>query len=413
MTSGLFTHTRGPAVLVLEDGRVFRGRSYGAQGVTLGEIVFSTGMTGYQETLTDPSYHRQIVVMTAPHVGNTGMNDEDGESDRIRVAGFVIRDPALRPSNWRSRRPLEADLQEAGVVGLCDVDTRAITRHIREAGAMRAGLFSGPDAEAGEKELLARVLAAPTMSGARLADEVSTAKAYVVPAVGERRAVVAALDLGIKAMTPRLMAERGIEVHVLPAASSYDELRAVPGITEGAARRGGGPDGVFLSNGPGDPATADEQVTLLRRVLDERIPYFGICFGNQLFGRALGFGTYKLGYGHRGINQPVLDRATGRVEITAQNHGFAVDAPLDGPVTAPSDASNGTSYGRVEVSHLGLNDQVVEGLRCLDIPAFSVQYHPEAAAGPHDSSYLFDRYLDLMLGEQQPGSTDHQQEGLV
>jgi carbamoyl-phosphate synthase small subunit len=388
---------RGQAVLVLEDGRVFRGRSFGAEGTTTGEIVFSTGMTGYQETLTDPSYHRQIVVMTAPHVGNTGMNDEDPESRRIWVAGYVVRDPALRPSNWRSRRSLEDELRCAGVVGLCDVDTRAITRHIREAGAMRAGIFSGAAAQAPDRELLAAVLAAPVMSGARLAEEVSTDETYVVAAHGERRAVVAALDLGIKSMTPHRMAERGIEVHVLPAGTTYEQVRAIHGVTPGALARGGGPDGVFCSNGPGDPATADEQVGLLRRILADRTPYFGICFGNQLFGRALGFGTYKLAFGHRGINQPVLDRATGRVEITAQNHGFAVDAPLDGPAPAPSDAADGTSYGRVEVSHVCLNDQVVEGLRCLDIPAFSVQYHPEAAAGPHDSAYLFDRFLDLML----------------
>ncbi|GAB77687.1 carbamoyl-phosphate synthase small subunit [Austwickia chelonae] len=397
MTTTATRSPRTPAVLVLEDGRVFTGRAYGAEGAAVGEIVFSTGMTGYQETLTDPSYHRQIVAMTAPHVGNTGMNDEDAESSRIWVAGFVVRDPAPRPSNWRSRRDLESELQAAGVVGLCEVDTRAITRHVREAGAMRAGIFSGDQAQAGQNELLARVRSAPTMSGARLAEEVSTDAAYVVPAVGRRRAVVAALDLGLKSMTPHRMAERGIEVHILPAGSSYEDLRTIPGVTEGSRARGGGPDGAFLSNGPGDPATADAQVALLQQVLDARIPYFGICFGNQLFGRALGFDTYKLRYGHRGINQPVLDRATGRVEITAQNHGFAVDAPLDAVVTAPSDTGQHTTYGRVEVSHISLNDQVVEGLRCLDIPAFSVQYHPEAAAGPHDSAYLFDRFLDLML----------------
>ena len=368
--------TRQPAVLVLEDGRTFRGLAYGRLGSTAGEAVFATGMTGYQETLTDPSYHRQVVVMTAPHIGNTGWNDEDDESGRIWVAGFVVRDPALRPSSWRSRRPLEDELDAQGVVGICDIDTRALTRHLRERGAMRVGIFSGADAAATPTELVARVLATPEMQGASLAAEVATTEAYVVPAVAERRLTVAAVDLGIKSMTPAMMARRGIEVHVLPATASFDDVRAVR------------PDGVFLSNGPGDPATAEQQAELVRAVLREGIPYFGICFGNQILGRALGLGTYKLKYGHRGINQPVADRATGRVEVTAHNHGFAVDAPLD-HVTD-------TEFGRVEVSHVCLNDDVVEGLECLDVPAFSVQYHPEAAAGPHDATYLFDRFVDLM-----------------
>jgi carbamoyl-phosphate synthase small subunit len=368
------------AVLVLEDGRTWRGREYGAVGTTVGEAVFATGMTGYQETLTDPSYHRQVVVMTAPHVGNTGVNDEDGESDRIWVAGYVVRDPARRASNWRSRRELADELREQGVVGISGVDTRAITRHLRERGAMRAGIFSGAAADTPVAQLVDAVRAAPPMTGADLAGEVSTPSPYVVPAAGrqdgERRLTVAAIDLGIKAMTPRRMAERGIDVHVLPATASLDEVLATA------------PDGVFFSNGPGDPAASTGPVELLRGVLDARLPFFGICFGNQLLGRALGLGTYKLGYGHRGINQPVLDRATGRVEVTAHNHGFAVDAPLDGAAD--------TGFGRVEVSHVGLNDGVVEGLRCLDVPAFSVQYHPEAAAGPHDAGYLFDRFVDLM-----------------
>jgi carbamoyl-phosphate synthase small subunit len=371
--------TREPAVLVLEDGRTFRGRAYGRRGSTVGEAVFSTGMTGYQETLTDPSYHRQVVVMTAPHVGNTGWNDEDDESGRIWVAGYVVRDPAIRPSSWRSRRSLEEELDAQGVVGICDVDTRALTRHLRERGAMRAGVFSGTDADAPPAELLARVTAAPQMTGAALAAEVATAEAYVVPAVGERRLTVAAVDLGIKSMTPVMMARRGIEVHVLPATATLDDVRAVH------------PDGVFFSNGPGDPATAEAQAELLRGVLRAGIPYFGICFGNQILGRALGFGTYKLKYGHRGINQPVLDRTTGKVEVTAHNHGFAVDAPLDS-VTE-------TEFGSVSVSHVCLNDDVVEGLEVRDgdrLTAFSVQYHPEAAAGPHDAAYLFDRFVDLM-----------------
>ena len=385
--SSTLSATRQPAVLVLEDGRVFRGESYGAVGQTVGEAVFSTGMTGYQETLTDPSYHRQVVVMTAPHVGNTGVNDEDDESRRIWVAGYVVRDPALRPSSWRARRSLEDDLEEQGVVGICGLDTRALTRHLRERGAMRVGVFSGEEAQRTDRELLAVVASAPQMSGAALAAEVTTTEAYVVPAVGERRFTVAALDLGIKAMTPALMAQHGIEVHVLPSTATFAEVQEVGDS---------GPDGVFFSNGPGDPASAEHEVELLRDVLAARIPFFGICFGNQLLGRALGFGTYKLKYGHRGINQPVMDRTTGKVEVTAHNHGFAVDAPLDGAVPAPSDAAGGTAFGRVRVSHVCLNDDVVEGLECLDTPAFSVQYHPEAAAGPHDAAYLFDRFVALM-----------------
>jgi carbamoyl-phosphate synthase small subunit len=379
-----------PAVLVLEDGRAFRGESFGAIGSTVGEGVFSTGMTGYQETLTDPSYHRQVVVMTAPHVGNTGINDEDGESRRIWVAGYVVRDPALRPSSWRARRSLEDELRDQGVVGISGIDTRALTRHLRERGAMRVGIFSGEQARMPVEHLVSQVTAAPLMKGAALAAEVTTAAPYVIAAVGERRFTVAAVDLGIKAMTPALMAQQGIEVHVLPSTASFDDITAVGE---------NGPDGVFFSNGPGDPATADAEVAVLRRVLDARLPFFGICFGNQLLGRALGFGTYKLKYGHRGINQPVIDRTTGKVEVTAHNHGFAVDAPLDGAVPAPADAepSGGhAAYGRVRVSHVCLNDDVVEGLECLDIPAYSVQYHPEAAAGPHDAAYLFERFIELM-----------------
>jgi carbamoyl-phosphate synthase small subunit len=377
---------RDPAVLVLEDGRCWRGQAYGARGSTVGEAVFATGMTGYQETLTDPSYHRQVVVMTAPHIGNTGVNDEDGESDRIWVAGYVVRDPARRASSWRSRRELVDDLIDQGVVGISGIDTRAVTRHLRERGAMRAGVFGGAAASRPPAELLAEVLGSQPMAGADLCGEVSTEAAYVVPAVGEHRFTVAALDLGIKAMTPRRLAERGIEVHVLPAASGIDDILAV-------GADGGGPDGVFFSNGPGDPAAADRQVALLTEVLERRLPFFGICFGNQLLGRALGFGTYKLAYGHRGINQPVLDRRTGRVQVTAHNHGFAVDAPRD--------RVSQTGFGRVDVSHVCLNDGVVEGLRCLDIPAFSVQYHPEAAAGPHDAAHLFDRFSLLMAGSTE------------
>jgi carbamoyl-phosphate synthase small subunit len=367
-----------PAVLVLEDGRTFHGESYGAEGETFGEAVFSTGMTGYQETLTDPSYHRQVVVMTAPHIGNTGVNDEDPESKQIWVAGYVVRDPARMPSNWRSQGSLEDALREQGVVGIQGIDTRALTRHLRESGAMRVGISS---VDTDPATLLEKVKASAEMSGANLSDAVSTPEAYVVPAMGEKKFTVAALDLGIKTMTPHRMAERGIEVHVLPAGASFEDVKAVNA------------DGLFYSNGPGDPAATVGQIELLKTALGEGMPYFGICFGNQLFGRALGFGTYKLKYGHRGINQPVQDRTTGKVEVTAHNHGFAVDAPLDRDTETP--------YGSASVSHINLNDNCVEGLELKEngkLKAFSVQYHPEAAAGPHDAAYLFDRFVEVLEG---------------
>ena len=371
--------TRTPAVLVLEDGTRFRGRAYGAEGRTVGEAVFATGMSGYQETLTDPSYAGQIVVMTAPHIGNTGMNDDDPESRRIWVEGFVVRDPARRVSNHRATRSLDDDLEGQGIVGISGIDTRALTRRIREGGAMRAGIFSGPDAELGDDEQLAIVRSSAEMTGRNLSAEVSVDAPLVIPAEGEPIGRLAVLDLGVKQATLRHLAHRGFEVHVLPQSVTLAQLLAIE------------PVAVFYSNGPGDPAASAAHVELLQGVLREGLPFFGICFGNQLLGRALGFGTYKLPYGHRGINQPVLDKATGRIEITAHNHGFAVDAPLEGVVESPA------GFGRVEVSHIGLNDQVVEGLRALDIPAFSVQYHPEAAAGPHDSTSLFDRFHDLVV----------------
>jgi carbamoyl-phosphate synthase small subunit len=368
------------AILVLEDGRTFRGEAYGSVGTTVGEAVFATGMTGYQETLTDPSYAGQIVTMTAPHIGNTGVNGEDDESRRMWVAGLVGRDPARRPANWRATGSLDDELRAQGVVGISGVDTRALTRHLRERGAMRAGISSETtDADA----LLTRVRAAEGMVGADLAPQVSTAEPYVVPAVGERRFTIAALDLGIKTATPRHLAELGVETHVLPSTATADDLLAA------------GPDGVFLSNGPGDPAAADYAVAAVRGVLDAGRPLFGICFGNQILGRALGLGTYKLRFGHRGLNQPVLDRVSGTVRVTSHNHGFAVDAPLD--------RSTDTPYGRVEVSHVGLNDDVVEGLRLLDAPAFSVQFHPESAAGPHDAAPLFGRFVDLMQTTRDGG----------
>jgi carbamoyl-phosphate synthase small subunit len=363
------------AILVLEDGRAFTGDAYGARGETFGEAVFATGMTGYQETLTDPSYHRQVVVQTAPHIGNTGVNDEDAESRRIWVAGYAVRDPARRASSWRARRSLDAELEAQDIVGISGIDTRALTRHLRERGAMRCGV-SNLDTDRGA--LLAKVLASPPMLGANLSAEVTTAEPYVVAALGTHRFTVTCLDYGIKAMTPHRMAERGITSHVLPCTASPDQVVAT------------GADGVFLANGPGDPAAADSAVETVRELLRREIPIFGICFGNQVLGRAFGFGTYKLGYGHRGINQPVQDRRTGKVEITAHNHGFAVDAPREGAAA--------TEFGAVEVSHVCLNDGVVEGLAARDVPAFSVQYHPEAAAGPHDAAYLFDRFVELLEG---------------
>ncbi|EIE98685.1 glutamine-hydrolyzing carbamoyl-phosphate synthase small subunit [Saccharomonospora glauca] len=369
------TGTHTAAVLVLEDGRIFRGTAYGARGRTLGEVVFCTGMTGYQETLTDPSYHRQIVVQTAPQIGNTGWNDEDDESDRIWVAGYVVRDPARTPSNWRATRSLDDALREQGVVGIAGIDTRGLTRHIREHGAMRAGIFSG-DALAPDDELVEQVLASPRMKGADLAGEVTTAKPYVVPAKGETRFRVAALDLGIKANTPRQLTRRGVEVHVLPASSDLDDILAVD------------PHGVFLSNGPGDPETQHHAIDLTRRVLERELPLFGICFGNQILGRALGLSTYKMRFGHRGVNIPVLDVATGRVAITSQNHGFALEGEPGQHFDSP--------FGKARVSHYCANDGTVEGLRCEEVPAFSVQYHPEAAAGPHDAALLFDDFVTLM-----------------
>jgi carbamoyl-phosphate synthase small subunit len=372
-----------PAVLVLEDGTRHTGRAYGALGTTLGEVVFATGMSGYQETITDPSYAGQIVLQTAPHIGNTGMNDEDTESRRIWVAGYIVRDPSRVVSNWRANASLDETLVADGIVGISGIDTRAITRHIRSAGSMRGGIFSGEAATLDSEEQLRIVREAPEMAGRNLSAEVSVEVATVTPAVGETIGNLAVLDLGVKQATIDNLAARGFEVHVLPQSVSIDDIRAID------------PVAVFYSNGPGDPAASGDHVALLRSVLDDGLPFFGICFGNQLLGRALGLGTYKLPFGHRGINQPVLDKSTGRVEITAHNHGFAVDAPLEGSFESPN------GYGQVEVSHVGLNDNVVEGLRALDIPAFSVQYHPEAAAGPHDANYLFDRFRDLVIATRR------------
>ena len=372
------TRGREPAVLVLEDGTRFPGAAYGAIGRTIGEAVFSTGMTGYQETITDPSYAGQIVLMTAPHIGITGVNDEDGESDRIWVAGFIVRDPSRTVSSFRATRSLDAELLGQGIVGMSGIDTRAVTRRLRSVGVMRAGIFSGPDATLDAGEQLSLVLAGEEMAGQNLSAVVSTTELYRLPAEGARIGSVAVLDLGVKTSTLRHLTARGFEVLVVPESISAADLFALE------------PDAVFFSNGPGDPGASDRHVNLLKEVLERRLPFFGICFGNQLLGRALGYRTYKLPFGHRGLNQPVVDRATGKTEITAHNHGFAVEAPIDGVSESPA------GFGRVEVSHVNLNDNVVEGLRALDLPAFSVQYHPEAAAGPHDANYLFDRFAAMV-----------------
>ena len=370
------------AKLVLEDGMVFDGQAYGAQGQTLGEIVFATGMTGYQETITDPSYAGQIVVQTAPHIGITGVNTRDEESNRVWVSGYVVREPSRVVSSYRSERSLVDELEENFVVGISGIDTRALTRHIRSRGAMRAGIFSGPRSEQTLERLVEIVREAPEMKGQSLSEVVTTPDAYEVPHMGQFVGRVSILDLGIKRSTIEQMINRGLVVTVLPALTSLDTLLATK------------PDAVFFSNGPGDPSASSGQVQLLKQVLERRIPFFGICFGNQLLGRALGFDTYKLAFGHRGINQPILDRTTGRVEVTAHNHGFAVRVPGS---EAGELVDSPAGFGKVRVSHVNLNDDCVEGLECMDVPAFSVQYHPEAAAGPHDSSYLFDRLVQLVV----------------
>lgn len=375
-----------PAVLVLEDGTRYTGHAYGARGRTLGEAVFATGMTGYQETITDPSYAGQIVMMTAPHIGNTGINEEDVESWKVWVAGFVVRDPSRVVSNFRSTGALDDQLVEQGIVGISGIDTRAVTIRLRDSGAMRSGIFSGADIDLSDDEQLRIVREGVEMTGQNLSAAVSVTEKVTMLATTERIGSVAVLDLGVKYSTLNYLAARGLDVHVMPQSVTIEEIRELA------------PNAVFYSNGPGDPAASESHVELLQDVLRDGLPFFGICFGNQLLGRALGLETYKLPFGHRGINQPVVDRSTGRVEITSHNHGFAVSAPLEGSFDSPA------GFGRVEVSHVNLNDDVVEGLNALDIPAFSVQYHPEAAAGPHDANYLFDRFRDLILSTPKNGT---------
>ena len=376
---------RTPAILVLADGRTFRGYGFGATGTTLGEAVFTTAMTGYQETMTDPSYHRQIVVSAAPHIGNTGWNDEDNEShgNRIWVAGLVIRDLAQRVSNWRAERSLSEEMEKQGVIGIRGIDTRTLVRHLRNYGSIAAGLFSGEDAQRPVEELLKEVKSQHSMEGADLAAEVSTDEPYTVEAVGEKKYTVVAFDMGVKTATPRHFSQRGIETIVVPANTSFDKVQSY------------NPDGVFVSNGPGDPATADEMVGIIKQVLEAKIPFFGICFGNQLLGRALGLDTYKMKFGHRGINVPVRNNVTGKIDITSQNHGFALKAP-EGYDLNSNDAEFATDFGPAQVTHICLNDDTVEGVALRNGMAYSVQYHPESAAGPHDANPLFDQFEELM-----------------
>ena len=376
---------RTPAILVLADGRTFRGYGFGATGTTLGEAVFTTAMTGYQETMTDPSYHRQIVVSAAPHIGNTGWNDEDNEShgNRIWVAGLVIRDLAQRVSNWRAERSLSEEMEKQGVLGIRGIDTRTLVRHLRNYGSIAAGLFSGEDAQRPVEELLKEVKSQDSMEGADLAAEVSTDEPYAIEAVGEKKYTVVAFDMGVKTATPRHFSQRGIETIVVPANTSFDKVQSY------------NPDGVFVSNGPGDPATADEMVGIIKQLLEAKIPFFGICFGNQLLGRALGLDTYKMKFGHRGINVPVRNSVTGKIDITSQNHGFALKAP-EGYDPEDKNAEFATDFGPAQVTHICLNDDTVEGVALRNGMAYSVQYHPESAAGPHDANPLFDQFEELM-----------------
>lgn len=368
------------AVLVLENGKVFYGKSCGARGNTIAEIVFSTGMTGYEESFTDPSYCGQILVTTAPHIGNTGWNAEDVENPagKIWIKGLVVRDLSRNPSNWRSEGSLESELERQSVPAIEGIDTRALVKVLRNEGSMRGGIFTreSETAEINIDACLKEVQAAPTMAGSSFSEIVSTQQPYTIEPVGKKKATLGILDLGVKFATPRQLALLGVESHILPAHSVYEQFAELK------------VDGILLPNGPGDPATAHHAVQFAHDVLRREIPLFGICFGNQIIGQALGRSTYKMNFGHRGINIPVKNVHYDRVDITAQNHGFAIAGH-------PGEVFD-TPYGPAELSHYCPNDNTIEGVQLLSQQAMAVQYHPEAAAGPHDSAHVFHQFVDIM-----------------
>jgi len=358
---------QSPALLALEDGRIFRGRSWAADGEACGEMVFNTSMTGYQEVLTDPSYAGQIVCMTYPLIGNYGVNSEDEESDRPWVEGFVVREASRVASNWRSQESLDDYLKRWNIVALEGIDTRALVRHIRDKGAMRACIST---VDLNDESLIEKARQSPSMENRELATLVTTKERYEIAPEGNQRFHVVCYDFGVKRNSLRELARLGCRVTVVPASTPAAEILAM------------NPDGIFLSNGPGDPASMNKEVEEIRRIVESRKPTFGICFGHQLLGRAFGGDTFKLVFGHRGGNQPVKDLQHGGVEITSHNHGFAVLA--------------GSLPVEVEVTHVNLNDRCVEGMQHRTLPIFSVQYHPEAAPGPHDAAHHFQRFISLM-----------------
>lgn len=385
MSSPVLTATqRTPAVLVLEDGSLYRGRAYGYLGETGGEVVFNTSMTGYQEILTDPSYFGQIVTMTYPLIGNYGINKDDVESKRIQVSGFIVKEPSLLTSNWRSEMSLEEWMQSQNVVGLCGIDTRALVRKLRIHGVMRGVICPETGSE---KDLRDRVEKVPSMLGADLVGQVTTDKPYTwveelhpfhqqttQKPVEKTDLHVVAYDFGIKHNILRHLAQRVASVQVVPASTTADQIMAL------------NPDGIFLSNGPGDPEPVVYAAESVRKLMGKK-PIFGICLGHQILGLALGGKTYKLKFGHRGANQPVQDVNSGKIDITSQNHGFCVDF-------------NSLNTDQVKITHMNLNDNTVEGLDCPDNKCFSVQYHPEASPGPHDATFHFDRFVERMKKEK-------------